>query len=336
MKIGVWNIRGMNDRIKQHEVVDMFRHNNLDLLGINESRVRVGRFESICRQKFKALQVLNYYSHHPNGRLWVLWKRDDLQVQVFDVGDQWVHLQVSEIGMQTYLATFVYGLNDRVGRVPLWDFLKRVTAHIPWVVLGDFNCVRSISEMISCAPPDLPAMDDFNDATCRARLDDLSTHGCQYTWTNKQSDSDRKWMRLDRALVNSDWRLLFPFSYADALCSGVSDHSSIVVTVSASNERGPQQFHFLNCWVEDDHFLPLVADVWKTKMAGCPMFKMFARLKLVKNSLRSLHRSRYSKISDRVIVIQRRLRECQSKISLDPMNLDLWRRRNDSAMIFAN
>ncbi|KAK9723701.1 hypothetical protein RND81_05G018800 [Saponaria officinalis] len=65
-------------------------------------------------------------------------------------------------------------------------------------------------------------MDDFNNVILAAGLDDMCTHACQFTWTNKQSDPDRKWMRLDRVLVNFASLLSFPNSFADALCSGVS------------------------------------------------------------------------------------------------------------------
>ncbi|KAK9705653.1 hypothetical protein RND81_07G073800 [Saponaria officinalis] len=142
-----------------------------------------------------------------------------------------MHLQIEEICVPSYVVTFVYGLNDAPGRMELWDFLRGASVQVPWVALGDFNCVRLSSERISDAPPNLAAMTDFNNAIYGADLSELNTIGHVFTWTNKQDGLDRKWMRLDRALVNSVWLSVFPSSYADASNASISDHSPILVSV---------------------------------------------------------------------------------------------------------
>ncbi|KAK9689887.1 hypothetical protein RND81_09G088300 [Saponaria officinalis] len=173
MRIGSWNIRGLNKRIKQHEVVDFFRCNNLDILGINETRVQVNNFDAIRKRKLHVFQVIHNYAFHPNGRYWVFWSRSSLQVQVVAIGNQWIHLQIEEVGRPSYQITFVYDLNDGLGRESLWSFLSLVSSSLPWVVLGDFNCVRYHSERISVAPPDLRAMKAFNDTIYSVGLEDI-------------------------------------------------------------------------------------------------------------------------------------------------------------------
>ncbi|KAK9740364.1 hypothetical protein RND81_03G029600 [Saponaria officinalis] len=151
MRVGVWNVRGMNEGIKQHEVVSFFKQNKLDIMGFNESRIKHGNFRSVSRRRFSAFQILHNYSDHSNGRLWAIWRRGDIQVQLLSSGSQWLHLHVVEDAC-SFLVTFVCGLNDVAGEMVLWDFLKTVSTQLPWVVLGDFNCVRSASERISSAP----------------------------------------------------------------------------------------------------------------------------------------------------------------------------------------
>ncbi|KAK9671917.1 hypothetical protein RND81_12G063700 [Saponaria officinalis] len=111
MKVGVWNVRGMNGGIKQHEVVSFFQQNKLDIMGINESRIRRGNFCAVSRRRFSGFQIIHNYSDHPNGRLWAIWRRGDIQVQLLNSGSQWLHLQVVEDAC-SFLITFVYGLND--------------------------------------------------------------------------------------------------------------------------------------------------------------------------------------------------------------------------------
>ncbi|KAK9733165.1 hypothetical protein RND81_04G048100 [Saponaria officinalis] len=267
--------------------------------------------------------ILHNYGFHSNGRIWVLWSCSSLRVTLVDAGDQWLHVRIEESGRPSYMVTFVYGMNDAAKRVSLWSFLCQVTVSLPWVVLGDFNCVRYHNERIRNSQPDCRAMEAFNDAVCNAGLEDISTRGCVFTWTNKQL-SDRKWMRLDRVLVNCQWLLSFPSSYADALCAGVSDHSPLVVASADSTAPTHHQFRFLNCWADDSNFLPpLVNIAWSTDAYGCPMFRLITRLKKVRAGLQGLHRSTYSNISERVAEARGKLLECQTKIQLDPLNLEL-------------
>ncbi|KAK9733140.1 hypothetical protein RND81_04G046300 [Saponaria officinalis] len=277
MKIGVWNVRGMNDAIKQHEVVSFFKPNNLDIMGINKTRIKYGRFDT----------VLNNYISHPNGRLWVIWSRMNMKVHVLSVGSQWIHLCVEEATCHKISVTFVYGLNDVAGRVALWDFLGNSITQMPWLVLGDLNCVRTDYERISNVPPNLSVMTDFNNVISNAGLEEMSTFGHE------------KWMRLDRVLINSVWLSDFPNSSAVALGAGVSDHSPLTVSVSSAPVLKPRLFRFLNCWIEDAKFLPIVTEVWKNNVRGCPMYRLVTHLKEVKHQLKLLHQSGFSNVSRR-------------------------------------
>ncbi|KAK9668089.1 hypothetical protein RND81_13G034400 [Saponaria officinalis] len=267
-------------------------------MGVNETRVRSGGFSAISRRAFRNFHIIHNYLNHPNGRLWVIWKKSSLRIQALDTVSQWIHLKV-------------------------------------WLVLGDFNCVRYGTERQSSVPPDTRAIGEFSNALYAARLDDLNTHGCFFTWTNKQDDGDRKWMKLDRALVNSGWQATFPGSYADALVAGVSDHSPIVVSLFSAVVTRPRQFRFLNSWIADATFLPLVEDTWLYSVRGCPMFQFVSRLKLGKGKLKTLHRSSYSNISDRVALVRDKLRVCQERVRLDPMNILLLGEERDLCLAFS-
>ncbi|KAK9733590.1 hypothetical protein RND81_04G076900 [Saponaria officinalis] len=323
----------MNEGIKQHEVVSFFQQNKLDLLGINESRIRFGNFSTVSKRRFSAFQIIHNYPDHPNGRLWAIWRRGDLQVRLLSSGSQWLHLHVVEDARPVFI-TFVYGLNDVAGRGAFWGFLKTVSTSLPWVVLGDFNCVRLPSERISCVPPLWSVMTDFNNAIYDSGLEESATTGCEYTWTNKQDGLARKWMRLDRALVNSDWLAAFLSSSAEALPAGVSDHSPVVVSFNTDFCPRPKQFKFLNCWAQNSLFLPLVADIWKVRVIDCPIFRLVSRLKLLKPKLKTLHVEHYSNITERVIHLRGQLLDCQSRVQLDPLNQSLLDEEADLAQIF--
>ncbi|XP_074310088.1 uncharacterized protein LOC141645492 [Silene latifolia] len=320
MKIGVWNIRGMNKEFKQHEIVDFFTSNKLDIMGINEIRVRFSNFNSVRKRGFKHFKVLHNYDYHSNGRLWVIWNKASLVVTALSSGVQWVHLQVEAPGCVTYQVTFVYGLNSLEGRVDLWTFLKGIKPTCPWVCLGDFNCVRSLDERISNTAANLQALVDFNDAIIMAGLEDMVIHGFAFTWTNKQEDGDRKWMKLDRVLINTEWAAMFSHSYADSLAAGVSDHSPLVVSIPSTEVPRPKQFRFLNCWAQDPSFPDIVKEVWQERIYGCSMYKLVQHLKVAKQRLKVLHHKTYSSLTERAKKKMCELQDCQGKLQRDPMN----------------
>ncbi|XP_074290992.1 uncharacterized protein LOC141617727 [Silene latifolia] len=246
---------------------------------------------------FVFFSILTNYDQHDNGRIWVIWNKASLVVKPLSIGNQWIHVHVESPGCPTIQVSFIYGLNSLEGRVGLWSFMQNCIPNGPWICLGDYNCVRNTDERISSKPANLQAIDEFNNAISSSGLDELVTHGCTFTWTNKQDENDRKWMRLDRVLVNSDWIQRFPASYADALVAGVSDHYPLVITVQTNDVQRPKQFRYLNCWGQDPSFVPVVKKVWESEIQGCPMYRLITHLKLVKGKLKDLHKGR-AKITD--------------------------------------
>ncbi|XP_074283518.1 uncharacterized protein LOC141608064 [Silene latifolia] len=309
MNIGVWNIRGMNKLLKQSEVISLFNSARLDILGIVETRIRKNKANNVQRRQFKHFFVLDNYSSHLNKRIWIIWKNSNMVVTVHHSTSQWIHLLVTNGALSMEL-TFVYGFNHPTQRLPLWEFMvDRHQGQLPWMLLGDFNYVRTLEERISSDPPNLVALGEFNEAIANARLVELNTQGCTFTWTNKQEYDDCKWMKLDRALVNSSWLLAYPDSSVEVLTSGISDHSPLVVN--------------LGIRTQDKQFLPLVKREWRRYIRGCPMFRFIQHLHGIKNQLKSLHKDKYSSISERVTQLQQALHICQLKVHNDPTNMSL-------------
>ncbi|XP_074288041.1 uncharacterized protein LOC141613199 [Silene latifolia] len=292
-------------------------------MGIVETRVRNKNAFSLQRKKFKQFFILDNYSSHLNGRIWVIWKDSSLNVQVQNKNSQWIHLSISQ-GAHVLEITFVYGFNHLAQRLPLWDFLvSNAGCSSLWLVLGDVNCVRTVEERISSDPPNVVAMNEFNEAIASAGLDEIRTQGCCFTWTNKQDHEERKWVRLDRALVNSSWLLAFSDSYAEALTAGISDHSPLVISLEANAPARNYFFKYLNCWGQDKQFKSLVCAERENSIKGCAMYTLVQHLRCLKGKLKGLHREQYANINAKVIKLQQQLHLCQEKLQLDPNNREL-------------
>ncbi|XP_074315283.1 uncharacterized protein LOC141651469 [Silene latifolia] len=269
MKVAAWNVRGFNNPIKHSEVMNYIYENKLDLIALLETRVK-----------------------QPNRRQSIFLRNILMEAQV-------ISCLVRHFETNTDISlSFVYGSNDAAQREDLWDSLRSVASPNPWMVLADFNVVRCPEEKLSSNPPLLHEMLEFNSCVFYCHLDDISSSGCDMTWTNKQEPGARVWSKLDRVLVNASWISSFLGSHAIFHEAGISDHSPILVFIS-EDKKILKRFSFLNSWVEHPDFLTTVQNAWFSPIAGSPMFCLFKKLKFVKHALSKLHNKAFSNVSIR-------------------------------------
>ena len=117
MKIGSWNVRGANESFKHREGRSLIRKYNLSLVGLNETRVRSNKFQSIAHAICPSWKSFSNYNRHPNGRIWVLWDPAVLDVLYLSSSDQVINIQAVDIQNQTsMMVSFIYGHNDYILR----------------------------------------------------------------------------------------------------------------------------------------------------------------------------------------------------------------------------
>ena len=69
----------------------------------------------------------------------------------------------------------MYAANDVGSRRQLWEDLLCSQPSLPWIVTGDFNCVRSRSEKVGSDLLNPMAMSDFNEFINSASLLEMPT-----------------------------------------------------------------------------------------------------------------------------------------------------------------
>lgn len=83
MNFGAWNIRGLNKVVKQKEVLEVIKNNNLDMCGILESHVSVWKLKKICDKIFKRWDwVSNCNSYVGGTRIIVGWNVNKFDLMV--------------------------------------------------------------------------------------------------------------------------------------------------------------------------------------------------------------------------------------------------------------
>ncbi|XP_074300977.1 uncharacterized protein LOC141632320 [Silene latifolia] len=314
MKIASWNIRGFNCPLKYSEVKDYLGVNKIDIMALLETRVKEHKASKIIRKKFSNWNVVCNYSHHYNGRIWVFFNPSTVTMLSKTVADQLIHFKVHHHeSCSTFHLSIVYGCNDPLDRNRLWSSLVAASTAEPWLVLCDFNVVRTTSEKLSNTPPVLQDMLDFNDCLSSCHLDDLTCTRVDMTWTNKQDSMTRVWSKLDRVLANPGFISSFPNAFGHFQEPGISDHSPVLVQVS-HDKKVAKRFSFLNSWVGHPDYLQTIKAAWSTPLQGSPMYCFFQKLKSVKHALTHFHKQHFSNISQRVQSAKDALRTQQQVI----------------------
>lgn len=64
-----WNVRGLNDPIKLSEVKNFINKNNIQIIALISTRVRVNNSAKIQKRFGSAWKWLSNYSYSPKGRI---------------------------------------------------------------------------------------------------------------------------------------------------------------------------------------------------------------------------------------------------------------------------
>ncbi|KAL0294494.1 UNVERIFIED_CONTAM: hypothetical protein Scaly_3120700 [Sesamum calycinum] len=192
--------------------------------------------------------------------------------------------------------------------------------NMPWLILGDFNCVKSPIEKQLGATPTWYELKDFADCCLSLRLNDAPTTGCYYTWYSN-SESNPVWCKLDRVLFNNEW------FEAGLLCNAhfsllgcLSDHSPGIVSILDLLASQPKPFQFFNMWADHQDFMPTVENGWNLNVDDTAQFCLCRKLKALKGHLKAFNNLHFSHISIGAKDADLALQDAQIQLESDPEN----------------
>lgn len=290
MNCATWNVRGLNKEAHQNEVIRFISTNKLSLVGLLETKVKKANSYYISKKVARSWKWLFNYDYHENGRVWVGWDNNVWDLNMVDASEQ--HISCVALFREkqlSFLITFVYAQNRGYERSPLWNYISNVTATLPWVLMGDFNCVVSLHEINGGREHWNSEMQDFKDCLISANLSQVRTSGSCFTWCNNRTN-DAVHKRLDRVLCNPSWLSCFPLSNVTILNRGIMDHSPLLLYVPMDLEKYSKPFQFFNVMLELPGFAEVVKNVWDTRLYGDPMAILVRKLQLLKIQLVTLNK----------------------------------------------
>ena len=122
-------------------------------------------------------------------------------------------------------------------------------------MLGDFNDILSCDEKWGGNRPSNSRMSKFKNYLNAYSMIDLSFSGPKFTWSNCHDVSSLIMERLDSALANPDWRILFPEATVSHLTRTHSDHCPFLLTLCPIISHVlPRPFRFESIWLSHSDF----------------------------------------------------------------------------------
>ncbi|XP_074271727.1 uncharacterized protein LOC141595661 [Silene latifolia] len=177
-------------------------------------------------------------------------------------------MEISRNSGVPWFLTAVYASPDPQNRRELWlelaDFAKR--NNHPWMVAGDFNETRSLTERHGRDANMARRCDMFNNWIEDCELIELEFSGAAHTWSRGNSIETRQSARLDRALCNSEWSLMFSNASVKHLPAIQSDHCRPLLI--SPNGFAPlssiqRPFRFQAAWLTHENFSDFVIENWQ-------------------------------------------------------------------------
>jgi len=123
--------------------------------------------------------------------------------------------------------TNVYGPNapgERLEFLKSLEWINQTIQDKPWIVDGDFNMIKSLSEKRGGRSIIEPSQLDFMDFINRCGLVDVETVNGWFTWNNRRKGGNSIASRLDRLLITETYLVNSGDINASVLPAAGSDH----------------------------------------------------------------------------------------------------------------
>lgn len=325
-RLAAWNVRGFNSPDKVWCCKELIRHYNLDLICVLENRIHKGCFQDpwfrLNHCVYDNEASCNNFDFSKSGRIWVKWNATKIHFSPSFTSSQMISGDVL-FGRDSFFMSVIYASNSQNERTLLWEKLKEIrpSSNKPWVILGDFNCYRNLSDKSGGTPLSASQIWDLNSLIFDLGLLDLASKGLNFTWFNQRAQ-DPIHLKLDRMLINDIWLEHYPTSFYEVASPSCSDHSPIILQ-SSQQIKTMHRFLFKNFWTKQDSFWHVLLHVFAQPFRGNPIHGLYSKLKMFKLSIKGNEWAKASHLSITLDDLKQKQTICLNELDHDPHNLAL-------------
>ncbi|XP_026459751.1 uncharacterized protein LOC113360457 [Papaver somniferum] len=203
----------------------------------------------------------------------------------------------------------------------LWQQLETVNDNIPWLVIGDCNCILRNEEKKGGLETRTSVINEFSDWMEHNNLFEVDALGCNFTWTNGQSGHRRIISKLDRAIINPAWLSKFENWRCKDLPREVPDHSTLIGFPFAVPKPKHAPFRVQKMWFLHADFMCMVTENWNLPVFGNPDFIFTFNLKRLKVEMKTWNLRVFGNIHSRLKKDKLRFETAARISDEDPSNI---------------
>ena len=141
----------------------------------------------------------------------------------------------------------------------------------PWCIVDDFNVINFLKENHRRFPHNMRKKIDFIAVIDAYVLLKIGFSGHKFTWSNKRGINHRIRKSFDRAMVNNTWLEKMPQTTITHLSSTSSDNCPLFMETFSTTTDHIKYFRFLNCSVDNTHFMETVKTCLEKELEGIGM-----------------------------------------------------------------
>ncbi|KAF4379876.1 hypothetical protein G4B88_021009 [Cannabis sativa] len=197
------------------------------------------------------------------GGMCIAWRR--IQINVLETFDSGFKVNVLDMpGCASWVLFCIYGPPYGDLKQSYWDrMLSKVQrSPLPWALMGDLNLILEAKEKMGGRPFQVNEGNMLKEFLLGSGGIDLGYVGPPCTWQNARTASHRIRKRLDRAIADSQWCLLFPNASVCHLPIYGSDHAPLCLNVWGDNEKLCYPFRFLEVWTSSKECEEVIDRAW--------------------------------------------------------------------------
>ncbi|KAF9620092.1 hypothetical protein IFM89_010742 [Coptis chinensis] len=210
------NCRGMGSSEAIRSVLALVKKFDPDVLFLVETKLLYKKLKHV-QNKLKYPQVFAVDPVGRSGGLAVLYK-DNISFSVVDGNKNAISgTFLNYLSNVSWHVSFIYGDPVAYKRIVVWNYLRdlRNVLSRPWLILGDFNAISSLSEKEGGNPTPSRYIDEFVSLMEDLEMADLGYNGPAFTWSNNRLGAANIRERIDRVVANVEWLNLFPLVSVD-------------------------------------------------------------------------------------------------------------------------
>ena len=142
-----WNIRGINNGKSQEALKNHCSNHKPDYLFLSEPLVDFHKIPSYFWASIGMQLVTTNSRPNKIPSLWIFKSLNSLSVSIISISCQHVTFTTQQNNNPITISA-IYAHNDHRNRRIMWEELTSIrnNSHLPWLVIGDFNCILGAHE----------------------------------------------------------------------------------------------------------------------------------------------------------------------------------------------